>query len=144
MKPPEPEEFTIPADRLDRETIRKLIYLYFYNGPVGGASQRLATILRNHLLGVPLMSFEEVLSEFLREHFRYAQSDEAAEKEARSKFWRGINRVEGYEGEFDILDVFEDYARRKSLYECIEQKVAEIRTRGSRTEANKEQSDDID
>ncbi|AXQ68340.1 hypothetical protein HOT99_gp277 [Caulobacter phage CcrBL10] len=99
-------------ERLDPKLLAPLIYRYFYNGPVGGAAQRLARIIRNHAMGLPIMTFDEVFAEYLADRFGLDEDAIAAE---RAVFWKAMNGM----GEPDPIDRFYRYAQAKELLDCV-------------------------
>lgn len=118
-------------DRLDTPVLARLIYRYFYTGPIGGASTRLARIIRNHAQGLPIMSFAEVLDEYLTETFGLTDTtDEAIAaqnaktlKVARAAFWKALNGI----GDPENVDGLIRYAAKKELSDCIAETIARRR-----------------
>ena len=115
-------------DRLDTPILARLIYRYFYTGPLGGASARLARIIRNHAQGLPILSFAEVLDEYLTQTFGLAETNDpaiAAEnaktlKAARASFWKALNGI----GDPEHVEGLIRYAHAKELSECIAETIA--------------------
>ncbi|AFU86625.1 hypothetical protein D869_gp289 [Caulobacter phage CcrRogue] len=110
-------------ERLDPTILAPLIYRHFYNGPVGGAAFRLARIIRNHAMGLPILSFAEVLDEYLNAKLGLNDSadpeiraeNERTLKTARAAFWKALNGI----GDPEHVDGLVRYAQAKSLSECI-------------------------
>lgn len=115
-------------ERLDPQTLADLIYRHFYNGPVGGARQRLARIIRNHVLGLPIMYFQEVLDEYLTSALALNDSNDPviraenqkALADARALFWKGLNGV----ADPVHVDGLITYAATKELTACIADTIA--------------------
>lgn len=111
------------TERLEPNALSLLIYRYFFNGPIGGAKTRLAKIIKNHLLGLPIMSFAEVLDEYLVQTLGLNAStdptitavNDRVLKTERALFWKALNGV-GDPGKVDRLIA---YAEAKELTECI-------------------------
>lgn len=101
----------------DVAALKDIIYKYFYNGPIAGASARLSRIIHNHLLGLPLLTFDEVLNEFLMSHM----PDDFELKDSRAAFWRGVNLAEG--GDPEIILRLEEYIGRKE-YDFVKPNIA--------------------
>lgn len=110
-------------EALDTNVLADLIYRHFYNGPVGGAKTRLARIIKNHVLGLPIMSFKEVLDEFLVQTLGINDSPDPAIrkdnerrlKAERTLFWMALNGL----GVTSRVDDLIRYAAAKDLSACI-------------------------
>ncbi len=97
----------IETDDIDVQALQKVIWQYFYGGPLAGASARLAKIIKNHLAGEPLLSADEVLDEFLATEF----GEDI--KAGRGAYRRAENGVEGSDP--DIIRRFKAYTTAKGF-----------------------------
>ncbi len=127
--------FESPLSRIDTNALSGLIYRYFYNGPIGGASTRLAKILKNHILGLPIMTFKEVLDEFLVQSLALNESSDPAIradnerrlKAERTLFWMALNGL----GVTSRVDDLITYSAAKGLSECIAEAISRRKEKAS-------------
>lgn len=106
----------INPNDIDVDDLSDLIYYQFYNGPMGNATRRLATIIKRHLCGEPILTFDEVMNEYLE---REVGEDER--HVAKASIWKALNKSVG---SIDAhLDAFVAFAKAKKLYDCIKERV---------------------
>lgn len=106
----------IDSHDIDVDDLSDLIYYQFYNGPMGNATRRLATIIKRHLCGEPILTFDEVLSEYLER-----EVGEDDRHVAKASIWKSLNKAVGSSDTH--LNAFVSFAKDKKLYDCIQERI---------------------